>query len=195
MRRGPDTHRIAVPQASCKLTESVAAPQALSFESLYREHFAFVWRSLRGLGVLPSSLDDATQDVFVVVYRQLDGFEFRASPRTWIFSIAYHVASNYRRREQRKGGLLPLDPATAGTNVDPEGELGRARAWDFVQRFLDSLDEAKRAVFVLTQLEGLKATDVADALDTPVNTVYTRLHHARHAFREALAKHSRGEFP
>jgi RNA polymerase sigma-70 factor (ECF subfamily) len=140
-------------------------------------------------------LDDATQDVFVVVYRQMGGFEYRASPRTWIFSIAYNVASNYRRREQRKGGLLPLDAATPTTDVDPEGELGRARAWDFVLQFLDTLEEPKRAVFVLTQLEGMKAADVADALNTPVNTVYTRLHHARQAFREALAKFTLGDLP
>jgi RNA polymerase sigma-70 factor, ECF subfamily len=183
----PDTDRVAVTQAPCNLPDSFSTATPASFESLYREHFAFVWRSLRGLGVEPASLDDATQDVFVVVHRQLSGFEQRSAPRTWIFAIAYNTASNYRRREYRKGGLVPMDPALPSGSPDPESELNRARAWDFVNRFLDGLDESKRAVFVLTQLEGMKATEVAEALGVPVNTVYSRIHHVRLSFREALA--------
>lgn len=186
-----DTDQVAVTQALCNLPNSPTAAPA-SFESLYREHFAFVWRSLRGLGVKLASLDDATQDVFVVVHRQLNGFEQRSAPRTWIFAIAYNTASNYRRRESRKGGLVPMDPAIPSGAPDPEGELNRARAWDFVNQFLDGLDESKRAVFVLTQLEGMKATDVAEALGVPVNTVYSRIHHVRLSFREAIARRDAG---
>jgi RNA polymerase sigma-70 factor (ECF subfamily) len=191
-RRELETQQNAVQVVSRKLTDSAASAAPRSFEELYRELFAFVWRSLRALGVREAALDDATQDVFVVVHRQLDGFEQRSSLQSWVFAIAYNVASNYRRREYRKGGLLPIDPATPSIGPDPEGELGRAQAWEFASRFLDNLDEPKRAVFVLTQLEGMKATEVADALAIPVNTVYTRLHHAKIAFREALATRDAG---
>lgn len=188
----PDTYQGAVTPTLCNLPVPLATATPLSFESLYREHFAFVWRCLRGLGVKPASLEDAAQDVFVVVHRQLSGFEQRSAPRTWIFAIAYNIASNYRRREYRKGGLVPMDPAIPSGSPDPESELNRARAWDFVNQFLDSLDESKRAVFVLTQLEGMKATEVAEALGVPVNTVYSRIHHVRLAFREALASRDAG---
>jgi RNA polymerase sigma-70 factor (ECF subfamily) len=163
-----------------------------SFKELYRELFPFVWRTLRVLGVPHTCLDDATQDVFLVVHRQLHGFEQRSSPRTWVFTITQNVASNYRRREHRKGGLLPIDPEIPSREPTPEGDIRRARAWDFVKQFVASLDEAKRAVFILTQLEGMTASEVSDALAIPVNTVYTRLHHARSAFREALAARDAG---
>lgn len=182
----PETHPFAVQQA-CNEIATTTATQPFSFDALYRELFAFVWRILRSLGVPAASLDDAAQDVFLVVHRQLNGFEQRASPRTWIFAIASNVASNYRRREQRKGGLLPIEPTVASQHPDPEGELRRAQAWEFLSQFLETLDESKRAVFILTQLEGVSAVEVSDALKVPVNTVYTRLHHARSAFREALA--------
>jgi RNA polymerase sigma-70 factor (ECF subfamily) len=168
-------------------SESSLSGSSPRFEELYRAHFTFVWRSLRALGVNEANMDDAVQDVFVVVHRQLEGFEQRASLRTWIFAIVHHVASNHRRREQRKGGLVPLDPESPSVHPDPEHQLHRSQAWQFVRQFVDQLDESKRAVFVLTQIEGLKATEVAEMLDIPVNTVYTRLFHARLAFREALA--------
>ena len=94
-----------------------------------------MWRSLRAMGLLPACLDDAVQDVFVVVYRQLPGFEQRASIRSWLFAIAYNVASNYRRREYRKGGLVPLDPQTPASRPDPESQLRRAQAWEFFESF------------------------------------------------------------
>lgn len=188
-----ETHPDAVAVAPVSLIKTVATPPSgLSFEGLYRDLFAFVWRTLRALGVPKHCLDDATQDVFLVVHRQLDGFEQRSSPRTWVFTITYNVASNYRRREYRKGGLLPFDPSTPSSGPSPEGDLNRAQAWEFVSQFLETLDESKRAVFVLTQLEGMKATEVSEALNIPVNTVYTRLHHARGAFRSALAARNGG---
>src|SRR3954470_17967759 len=65
--------------------------------ALYEEHFEFVWRSLRRLGVSAASLDDATQEVFVVVFRRLADFEGRSSVRTWLFGIAIHVAQHHMR--------------------------------------------------------------------------------------------------
>lgn len=191
--RSADTHPFALHPEPRPISDPAKVTSLASFELVYRELFAFVWRSLRGLGVQLAALDDATQDVFLVVHRQLPHFEQRASLRTWVFGIAYNVASNYRRQEHRKGGLMPMDPATPSSTPDPEDELRRTQAWWFVSRFLEQLDEQKRAVFVLTQLEGMSAVEVAEALAIPVNTVYTRLHHARVAFRDALAKRETGE--
>jgi len=72
-----------------------------SFAQIYEEYFAFVWRSLRALGVSRSALDDATQDVFVVVHRRLSDFEGRSSLKTWLFGIACRVAANHRRSRER----------------------------------------------------------------------------------------------
>lgn len=167
-----------------------------SFQALYEEYFDFVWRSLRNLGVLSANVDDALQDTFLVAYRRLREFEGRASPKTWLFAIALRIAGNYRRRERRKGGQLPLDPQLVESNTrSPVAELDSARAWGFVLRFLDTQSEAKRCVFILCLWEGMTAPEAAMALDIPVNTVYTRLHSVRQDFRKALEKAGQGVLP
>ena len=95
-----------------------AAPP--SFDQVYDEQFPFVWRCLRGLGVAPAALDDAAQDVFVAVHRQLPGFRAESQLRTWIYGITRHIAANHRRRDRRKAApLAALDgvelPTTAPT--------------------------------------------------------------------------------
>src|SRR5688572_3707497 len=70
-------------------------PAAPSFQALYAEHVCFVWRSLRLLGVAPEHLEDAVQDTFAVVARQLSSFEGRSSLATWLFGISQRVAANH----------------------------------------------------------------------------------------------------
>ena len=67
------------------------------FRKIYEAHFDQVWHSLRRLSVAERDLMDATQNVFVVVFRKLHEFEGRAQLRTWIFQICRRVASDYRR--------------------------------------------------------------------------------------------------
>ena len=70
----------------------------LSLERVYRDHLDYVWWTLRALGVVESALDDAAQDVFIVVHRRLDEFEGRATMKTWLYQIARRVALRYRSR-------------------------------------------------------------------------------------------------
>ena len=76
----------------------------LDFDAVYEEHFPFVWRSLRRLGVDGHSMDDATQDVFLVVHRRLGDFEGRSTVRTWLFGIARRIARDRRRAAARQRG-------------------------------------------------------------------------------------------
>ncbi len=166
-----------------------------SFDALYDEHFAIVWRMLCALGVAPAAIDDAVQDVFMAAYRQLESFEARSSARTWLCGIACNVASNYRRRERRKGGLVPLDPSLPETAPSPLDQLEKAQAWALVSRFLEGLDQGKRAVYVLSRIEALSAPEIAAALGIPVNTVYSRLHAAEAALQKFLSAHRRKVLP
>ena len=70
-------------------------------DAVYRENFSTVWRGLRRLGVPERSLEDAAQDVFLIVHRRANDFEGRSSVRTWIYGIAVRVAKDYRRAEAR----------------------------------------------------------------------------------------------
>jgi len=163
-----------------------------SFGALYAEHVGFVWRCLRGLGVAAAGLDDAAQDVFLAVHRQLPGFRGEASLRTWLYAITRHVAANHRRRDQRKGSMLtPLQPELPAV-VDPQpGPLERAadaQAAAFVERFLAKLDTKKREIFLLACIEEMTIPEVAATLSIPLNTAYTRFRRVRAAFQRALER-------
>lgn len=163
------------------------APEALDFDQVYEAEFDFVWRSLRLLGVPPNAVEDATQDVFSVVSRRLGGFEGRSSLRTWLFAILQRVAANQRRTTRRKERpLAPLEEGVASLAPTQHSQLEAAESIDLVQRFSDTLDTDRRAVFVLALLEELPAPEVSEVLGIPVNTVYSRVRHLREGLRRML---------
>lgn len=164
-----------------------------SFESIYEAYFGFAWRNLRRLGVPAAQLDDAVQDTFVVVHRRLADFEGRSAIGTWVASICWRVASDYRRAASRRGELCPLGDDLAASGPDPQQAAAEAEALRRVDRLLQQLDDDKRTVFVLIEMEGMSAPEVAEALELKLNTVYSRLRAARGAFEEALARHREGE--
>jgi len=181
-----------VPLPSVKSKVSAArpasAPETIDFDEIFREHGAFVWRVLRGLGTPADQLEDAVQDVFLVVHRKLAQFEARSSVKTWLFSIARNVAANaHRRRKRKPEEPLALEPVSS--SLDPAASVEAARASLFMARFLEQLDDDKRAVFVLGVIEGISAPELAQMLAIPVNTVYSRQRAARQAFREALERY------
>lgn len=164
-----------------------------SFEEVYDEHFAFVWRSVRRLGVFEGAVDDVVQEIFLVVHRRLGEFEARASMRTWLFAIALRVVRDHRRSLSRKARHVATDAeieavAESG-DKSPLERAAQAEAIKVLHELLDALDDEKREVFVLSELEQMPAPEIAEALGVNVNTVYSRLRAARHDFEEALARH------
>lgn len=183
-------------QASLYPADSGArlAAGGLSFEAVYDAQADFVWRSLRRLGVAEAQADDALQDVFLVVHRRLDEFEGRSSLRTWLFGIALRVARDYRRTSERKGGAGAEGPVDPDTIADAEGarpdeRAAQAERLRTLYALLDELDEDKRAVFILSELEQMSAPDIAEALSININTLYSRIRVARQSFEQALARH------
>lgn len=159
-----------------------------SFDALYDQHFRFVWRCLRRLGVPERHLDDACQATFLVVHRRLQDYEPRLSPRAWLFAIARRVASDFRRTEARKGGGLPLvdeHPARGDTPLD---SAIKSEAAQIILRFLDTLPDAQREAFVLSELEQMTAPEISAALDANLSTVYSRVQAARAALERYIAR-------
>ena len=173
----------------------VSAPgTSLEFRQVYEEHFAFVWRSARRLGVHERALDDAVQDVFIVVHRRLPEFEGRSTLKSWLFGIARRVAHDHRRRAGRKerGESLP-DGLADPRSSSPARELEREQAVRTLHAILESLDDDKREVFILAELEQMTVPEIAAAIDANLNTVYSRLRAARQAFDAAVARHQARE--
>jgi RNA polymerase sigma-70 factor (ECF subfamily) len=164
-----------------------------TFEQLYDAHFAFVWRVLRHLGVPAAQLDDAAQEVFIVVHRRLPEFEGRAAATTWLFTIARRVARDQRERAARQPAAPAADldarlGALTALAAGPHEQLARQEAARAIEGFLAGLDDDKREVFVLAELEQLPAPAIAEALGVNLNTVYSRLRAARERFEQLLER-------
>jgi RNA polymerase sigma-70 factor (ECF subfamily) len=167
-------------------------PARASFERIYDDHVDFVWRSARRLGVSEAAVDDVVQQVFLIVHRRWDEFEHRSSYKTWIFSILLRAVSEHRRHVRRKSPHwlfgMREDPEILEAPHGPEEELEKAEAARLIEQLLESLDDDKRAVFVLAELEQMNAAEIADATGTATKTVYSRLRAARADFERAAER-------
>lgn len=149
--------------------------------ALFRAHGRFVARILHRAGVPKDELEDLVQDAFLVVHRHRGFVPGPAKPTTWLAQIALRIAANHRRKRR----AVPCDPAEGeqvqgGLAADSGATLERAQA------ALWSLDEGKRLVFMLFELEGVPCDEIAASLAIPVGTVYSRLTAARAAFVAAM---------
>jgi RNA polymerase sigma-70 factor (ECF subfamily) len=177
------------PPTAASAPSAAVNERGLAFEAIYEAHFAFVWRSLRLLGVPSDALEDVAQDTFDIVARQLSSFEGRSSLRTWLFAIAQRVAANHRRTVRRKLSVLsPLGESVSSNEPTPHAHAEALDAADVVQRFVAGLQPSWRAVFMLAVLEDLPGAEVAALLNLPVNTVYSRVHTLRDELREAFRR-------
>lgn len=170
---------------------SSALPDASArraFEHAYATHHDFVRRTLRSLGVSDAAADDLTQDVFMVVHRRLPDFDHAAPVKAWIFGIARNLARKYHERRPPSAPLSVARDAVVDDCHDPDAALARRQAARVVESFLGSLDENKRVVFVLAELEGMTAPEVAASAGIKLNTVYSRLRVARALFDKAIAR-------
>jgi RNA polymerase sigma-70 factor (ECF subfamily) len=173
---------------STKVTESgpaAVSPTAPAFEDIFREHAPYLWRALVSLGVRESDAEDLCQEAMLVVHRRLSDFDGRAL-KSWLYGICLRVASDYRRsarvRREQVTDAVP-DAPTAATQ--PE-EVDARRAEMRLLSALDELDDDKRAAFVLFEVEGLTLREVADAMDCPIQTAFSRLQAARGKVRQAF---------
>ena len=158
------------------------------FRQVYDAYFAFVWRCLRGLGVAEPQLDDAAQEVFVVVHRRLAEFRGDSSVRTWLYSIVRGVAANHRRSKRRKESLHAPQMNLIDSGLGPERSYQQQQQIRFVESFVDTLSEERRDVFVLAMIDQMPVPEVAETLGIPLNTAYTRLRAVRLEFQKALKR-------
>jgi RNA polymerase sigma-70 factor (ECF subfamily) len=166
----------------------------LAVVRLYNAYADYIFRSLRRLGVDEASLQDALQEVFIVVHRRLDESRSPEQIKRWLFVIAMGVASNYRRAAGRKRperSAAGIDPDTLASRLtdDPFEQLAHAQQVHLFYRLLETLDDDKRAVFVLAELEQVSVAEIAETLSVNVNTAHARLRAARRLFGEALSRH------
>jgi|HubBroStandDraft_1064217.scaffolds.fasta_scaffold203819_2 RNA polymerase sigma-70 factor (ECF subfamily) len=155
---------------------------------VFREHAAYVWRVLRRLGVEESDVEDVCQEVFVIVHKKLGTFEGRSSLRTWVYGICLRSAADYRKRSFRRNETVTEAFPDVPSGSDPHGEAAGRQARALLDRIVGELDDEKRAVFVLYEIEELPMSEVAAAIGCPVQTAYSRLHAARAIVEKAAGR-------
>jgi RNA polymerase sigma-70 factor, ECF subfamily len=163
----------------------------LEISAVYEAHFQYVWRCLKSLGVSESSLDDALQDVFVVVQRRLSDFDGRAELRTWLYAIALRVARKHWARAHKDSSRMEAVDALAESPAsapDLESATASKQRLSLARAALASLDDDKRVVFVLSRIEQMAAPEIANVIGVPLNTVYSRLRAAREAFEAEVRR-------
>jgi RNA polymerase sigma-70 factor, ECF subfamily len=159
------------------------------FDGIYRDNVAFVWRSLRRLGVAEADVEDAMQEVFIVVHAKLASFEGRSRISTWLYGICLRVA-----QARRKRGFVAREVAEEEAGEPPElacfpaDALEEREAADLLEEALDALPLEQRAVFTLFELDGMTCQGIAELVGIPLGTVYSRLRLGRDAFARAARR-------
>jgi RNA polymerase sigma-70 factor (ECF subfamily) len=139
-----------------------------------------VWR-LAAYLVGPAHADDVTQDVYVKMFRSLDGFRGDSSGRTWLLAITRHTCLDARRRHRRRRIFVPLTDEHADAAVAPAVDAAIG-----FQGLLAGLSDERRLTFVLTQVLGCTYEETARICRVPIGTVRSRMARAREDLVEAL---------
>ena len=163
--------------------------QPVDLCQLFEAEGAYVWKSLRRLGVPPSDLEDVTHDLFLEVQRRLDDYDPSRPVRPWLFGFAMRLAMRHKKRAHRRHEQPEPDhDEVADAAALPDQQLAAGQDRRLVLRALEAIDMSRRAVFVLHDIDGEPMHEIARALGVPVNTGDSRLRAARHDFATAVRR-------
>lgn len=189
---GQDSAARALLATKAPLAASPIGHPVPPFETIYHQYFDFVWAMTLRLGVSRAATDDVVQEIFMVIHARLGTLREPASLRSWIYGIVRRTVSDHHRSQRTRAAFgttlaaeAELRQPTPQTPLDLTEQSDQVKV---LQSLLDELDPAKREVFVLAELEELSVPEIAEALEIPLNTAYSRLRLAREAFEQRLAR-------
>lgn len=169
-----------------KLIDRVGAQDLDAFEQLYRLYQPRLARFLITLVQRPQLIEEVLNDTMMVVWQTADGFRGASKPSTWIFAIAYRKALKARARwpdpveDELRDSRASSDPG-------PDEQFQHQRLHDALVTAMDGLSADHRAVVDLTYFHGMGYREIAEIMACPVDTVKTRMFHARRRLKQALA--------
>ncbi len=171
-----------------------------SFRELYDSHAGYILSSLRRLGVRSADVEDVAHEVFVAVHRHLNERDPERAIKPWLFAFAAKCAANYRRHSIRRheqfetnGNVAVLADRNSHQRGagDEEAKHVAREERDLVLRVLDAIEDDKRELLILHDIDGVSMPEIAAALAIPLNTAYSRLRLARRAFEDRLTRESK----
>ena len=173
-------------QSAAPVSPRAIVPDDAVFAAAYDTEFEAVWLYLRRLGVPEADVEDAVHDVFVVAHRRYGTYDTSRPLRPWLLGISFRVAAQWRRRHRLEVTVAEPPPEPADDARSPDEVVASAQAKTRLQAALSKLDLHQRAVVVMHDLHGIPAPEIADSLDVPLNTVYSRLRLGRAKISAAL---------
>jgi RNA polymerase sigma factor (sigma-70 family) len=175
------------PEDEHSLLRRVAAEDRKAFEALYHLYYPRLFGYLFKLVRRSDLVEEVLDDTMLVVWNGAGKFDGRSRPSTWIFGIAYRKALKALARRpaaaEESGGEDRPDPVDGD---EPEALLVRRELAGTLGRALHALSPEQRSVVELTYFQGFSYAEIADIVGCPVNTVKTRMFHARRRLRELL---------
>jgi RNA polymerase sigma-70 factor, ECF subfamily len=158
------------------------------FEAIFEAELAYVWTSLRRLGVHARDLEDVAHEVFLKAYAALPTYDPTRPIRPWLFAFAFRFASDYRRLARHRTELYGDDEPGRDRAPDAEQALAQRQREQLVSRAIEAIEIERRAVFILHELDEQPMPAVVETLGIPLNTGYSRLRTAREEFATALRR-------
>jgi RNA polymerase sigma-70 factor (ECF subfamily) len=168
--------------------EAARSREGLQFRELYEAHVDLVWRALRRYGVQEAALEDAAQEVFLIVHAKLGTFEGRGSLRSWVYGIARRAARDHRR-DRRTTRLDSFDLAEL-RDLDPCPQASAEQRADarLLRELLAELSDERRELVELIELEQLSMGEAAEILEENVNTLYSRHRQAKRDLEQSWTR-------
>lgn len=157
-----------------------------AWRELHRQYLPIAGAFLRKLGVSEEELGDATQEVFLQVFRYLPGFRHEAKLKTWLYTLCISQARTLRRRATVVHGLKKLFLLDPKAHPSVEHGFSESKALARVHTALKQLPPKQREAFVLFEMEDQSGKDIAEILNCTEASVWRRLHHARKTVRQLL---------
>jgi RNA polymerase sigma-70 factor (ECF subfamily) len=149
------------------------------FAEIFVNYAPFVWRVLRHLGVREADLPDLSQEVFVIIHKKIDTFNKSSTLCSWIYGICVRIASGYRRSARIRKEFFTDAVPERECPAQQISDLDNRRALEYLDSLLSELEPEKRMVYILYEIEELSMAEVAEAVNCPLSTAYSRLYAAR----------------
>src|SRR5690348_4331820 len=181
-RRSPGADEVA-------LIGQVAGGDAAAFETLFRRYRPRLGRFIERLTRRPHLVDEILNDTMLIVWRKAHTFNLRSRVSTWIIGIALRRSFKALRHADDVFAFDP-DASAAPAESGPENQLLRQQVRARLRLALTSLSPEHRAVIELTYYEGYTYREIASIVDCPVDTVKTRMYHARRRLKSLLDRKS-----
>jgi RNA polymerase sigma-70 factor (ECF subfamily) len=161
---------------------------ANALRHLVEEHYDFIWRLLARLGVASPEVDDAAQQVFMVLVSREQLSIKPGSERAFLYGVALRVAKEFRRHARSSGQALSEAEEVVDRESDVEVIAERSRARQKLDRILDQMPDKLRVAFILFELEDMSVPEIAVLLEIPAGTAASRLRRARALFQAAVVE-------